>query len=76
VLTFTDESGNFLFSFNSPINYSNNPNLMISCPYMKSTGLKIKEYTGASVSGGETFNGLTTGATYTGGTLKTTLTTR
>jgi hypothetical protein len=43
---------------------------------MKSTGLKIKEYTGASVSGGETFNGLTTGATYTGGTLKTTLTTR
>jgi hypothetical protein len=76
VLTFTDESGNFLFSFKSPINYSNNPNLMISCPYMKSTGLKIKEYTGASVSGGETFNGLTTGATYTGGTLKTTLTTR
>jgi hypothetical protein len=43
---------------------------------MTKTGLKITELTGATISGGETFNGLTTGATHTGGTTKTTLTTK
>lgn len=74
--TFTDASGNFLLSFRPPVAYSGNSNFMISAPYMKSTGTSIKMYTGGTITGGEKFNGLTTGATYTAGTLKSTLTTK
>jgi hypothetical protein len=74
--TFTDASGNFLLNFRSPINFSYSANFMVSSPSMTSTGQSVKMYTGATVSGGDTFHGLTTGASYTGGSLKSTLTTR
>lgn len=74
--TFTDADGNFLLSFKSPRAYSGNANLMVSAPYMTKTSLTVKEYTGATLSGGELFNGVTLGATYTGGTLKTSLKTK
>lgn len=74
--TFTDASGNFLINFRSPLAYTSNANLMVSVPAMTSVGQSIKLYTGATISGGDTFHGLTTNAAYTGGTLKSTLTTR
>ena len=74
--TFTDSSGNYLLSFKPPVSYSGNSNLMVSTPEMKSTNMSIKMYTGGTVTGGETFNGLTTGATFSGGTSTKTLTTK
>jgi hypothetical protein len=43
---------------------------------MTAKNKSFKLYTGGTVTGGETFNGLTTDATYTAGTLKSTLTTK
>lgn len=75
--TFTDANGNYLLSFKSPRAYSSsNSSLMISTPYMTSTGLSIKEYKGATLSDGELFHGLTVDASYSGGTLAKTVTTR
>ncbi len=74
--TLLDSNGNFVLSFRPPVSYSSNSNLMFSSPVMTAKNKSFKLYTGGTVTGGETFNGLTTDATYTAGTLKSTLTTK
>jgi hypothetical protein len=65
--TLTDSSGNFLMSFKSPVT-AKGTSIMISTPYMTATGLSVKLLKNATVSGGETWQGLTTGGTVSGGT--------
>jgi hypothetical protein len=50
--------------------------MMFSAPELTSTGKSVTIYTGATLSGGTTFHGLTSGGTYSGGTKLTTATTK
>lgn len=71
LITITDSSGNHILSFKAPQAMSQG--CYITLPEFKS-GSSYKFYTGGSVSGGTTFNEVTTGGTYTAGTLKKTFT--
>lgn len=71
MITITDSSGNHILSFKAPQAMSQG--CYITLPEFKS-GSSYKFYTGGSVSGGTTFNEITTGGTYTAGTLKKTFT--
>jgi hypothetical protein len=74
--TMVDSKGNVLMSFTSPRAYSGNMSLMFSAPSLTTSKSSVKVYTGATLSGqSEAFHGLTTGGTYSGGTLKSTVTT-
>jgi hypothetical protein len=74
--TLVDSSGNLLLSFCSPRAYSSSAQMMFSAPELTSTGKSVTIYTGATLSGGTTFHGLTSGGTYSGGTKLTTATTK
>jgi hypothetical protein len=65
-----------LMSFKSPYT-ANGTSILMSTPYMTSKSMSIKLLKNATVSGGETWQGLTTGddVTVSGGT-STTLTTK
>ncbi len=74
--TMVDSKGNVLLSFTSPRAYSGNVNLTFTAPSLTTSKSSVKVYTGATLSGqSEAFHGLTTGGTYSGGTLKSTVTT-
>jgi hypothetical protein len=65
--TLTDPDGNMLMSFKSPVT-AKGSSIMISTPYMTSKSMSVKLLKNATVSGGETWQGLTTGGTVSGGT--------
>lgn len=68
------DGGEHILSFTLPRSY-NSMVMLFSSPLMQqNTGYTI--YTGGNVSGGQTFYGLTTGATFTNGTAKKTFTTQ
>ncbi len=72
--TFTDSSGNLLLSFRCKRSYSSRMNMMVSSPELKTSRSTVNVYTGATLTGGDEFMGLTTGGTYSGGTKATSLT--
>ena len=74
--TLVDASGNLLLSFCSPRTYSSSAQMMFSAPLLTTKSATVTIYSGATLSGGTTFHGLTTGGTYSGGTKVTTATTK
>lgn len=73
--SFTDASGNLLLAFKCPRSYQSRMNMMVTAPGLKSSGMTVNVLTGATITGGEQFNGMTVGATSTGGNKVTSLTT-
>ena len=71
LITITDSSGNHIMSFKAPQAMSQG--CYITLPEFKS-GSSYKFYTGGTVSGGTTFNEVTVGGSFSGGTLKKTFT--
>ncbi|MDE5912214.1 MAG: hypothetical protein K2G81_01045, partial [Muribaculaceae bacterium] len=74
--SFTDASGYLLMAFKFPRSYQSRMNMMVTSPELKSSGMTVNVLTGATISGGEQFNGLTVGASATGGNNVSSLTTR
>lgn len=66
VYTVVDSSGNQVMSFTIPRNYGS-ATILFSSPDL-SQGSSYKIYSGGTLTGGTTFHGLTTGATYSAGT--------
>lgn len=66
VYTVTDSSGNHVMSFTIPRAYGS-ATILFSAPGL-SKGNTYKVYSGGTLTGGTTFHGLTTGATYQAGT--------
>lgn len=73
--TFTDADGNLLFSFLCPRSYNSTMKMMVSAPALTASRQSVKVLSGATLSGGTEFQGMTVGGTYSGGTSLTTLTT-
>ncbi len=73
--TFTDASGDLLLSFKCPRSYSGRMNMMVSAPQLITSRATVNVLTGATLSGGKEFHGMTLGGSYTGGTKATSLTT-
>ena len=71
LITITDSSGNHIMSFKAPQAMSQG--CYITLPEFKS-GSSYKFYTEGTVSGGTTFNEVTVGGSFSGGTLKKTFT--
>ncbi len=71
LVTITDNSGNHILSFKAPQAMSQG--CYITLPEFKS-GSTYKLYTGGTVLGGTVFNEITTGGSFSGGTLKKTFT--
>lgn len=72
VYTVTDSSGNQVMSFTIPRSYGS-ATILFSSPNI-TQGNSYKIYTGGTLTGGTTFHGLTTGATYQAGTQSKTFT--
>ncbi len=69
-LTITDSDGNHVLSFKNPTSNSSMAMIITSPDFVSGSSYKI--YTGGTVTGGETFNELTTNGSYTPGTQATT----